>query len=212
MDLKEKIIELLKQDPKGLKAKVIAKKLQENTTRINSILYSYNQEFIINDKFVWIYSGDGSTTEIRKNENNSTRKSKRDQAPYHYYNCNPRLRFTDDCVVRSICTLMGEPWDKIMIELAEHAIETGYMLNTPENYGDYLEKHGYLRQHQPVHRDGTKMKFKEFVAKFDGHAVVHCGKGHVTYVADNAAWDVWDVSNEIVGVFWCEKSEEQKIV
>ena len=34
MDLKEKIVELLKQEPNGLKAKVIAKKLQENTTRI----------------------------------------------------------------------------------------------------------------------------------------------------------------------------------
>ena len=174
MDLKEKIVELLVQNPEGLKAKVIARMLQETATKINSILYGYNQEFKINKDFVWIYSGDGTTTEIRKNEKKSTRKSKRDQYPYHYYNCNPQLRFTDDCVVRSICSLMGEPWDKIMIELAEHAIETGYMLNTPENYGDYLEKHGYLRQHQPVHRDGTKMKFKEFVTKFHGHAVVHC--------------------------------------
>ena len=85
------------------------------------------------------------------------------------------------------------------------------MLNTPENYGDYLEEKGFVKQKQPIHSDGTKMKFREFVTKFDGHAVVHCGKGHVTYVADNSAWDVWDVSNEIVGVYWCDADEIQKI-
>ena len=126
---------------------------------------------------------------------------------YHYYNCNPKMRFTDDCVVRAICSSTGMEWDETMRELAESAIETGYMLNTPENYGPYLEARGYVKQKQPVHSDGKKMHFKEFVKIFDGHAVCHCGNGHVTYVADNAVWDVWDVSDQIVGNYWVHREE-----
>ena len=125
---------------------------------------------------------------------------------YRYYNCNPLRRFTDDCVVRAVSSSTGMEWDETMRELAESAIKTGYMLNTPENYGRYLEERGYVKQKQPVHKDGTKVKFHEFVKVFDGHAVAHCGRGHVTYVADNYVWDIWDVSDEIVGNYWvCEE-------
>lgn len=133
-------------------------------------------------------------------------KKKIETKAYHYYNCNPKLRWTDDCVIRAICSSTGMEWDETMRELAEHAIETGYMLNTPENYGHYLEERGYVKQKQPTHKDGTKVKFKDFVKMFDGHAVCHCGKGHVTYVADNHVWDIWDVSEQIVGNYWvCEE-------
>lgn len=126
---------------------------------------------------------------------------------YHYYNCNHKGRRTDDCVIRAISSSTGDSWEDTITELTQHAIETGYMIHTPECYGSYLENLGYVKQKQPIHKDKTKMKFKEFVRLFDGHAVAHCGKGHVTYVADNAAWDIWDVSDEIVGNYWVHKSE-----
>ena len=133
-------------------------------------------------------------------------KKKIEGKVYRYYNCNPKMRWTDDCVVRAVSSSTGMAWDETMRALAESAIETGYMLNTPENYGKYLEDRGYVKQKQPLHKDGRKVKFKEFVKVFDGHAVCHCGKGHVTYVADNAVWDIWDVSEQIVGNYWvCEE-------
>lgn len=131
---------------------------------------------------------------------------------YHYYNCNPKMRFTDDCVVRAICSSTGMEWDETMRELAENAIKTGYMLNTPENYGQYLEERGYVKQKQPLYKDGRKVRFKEFVKIFDGHAVCHCGKGHVTYVADNAVWDIWDVSDQIVGNYWVHEEEASLVM
>jgi len=132
---------------------------------------------------------------------------KNETKAYRYYNCNPKMRWTDDCTVRAISSSTGMAWDETMRELAESAIKTGYMLNTPENYGKYLEDRGYVKQKQPVHKDGTKVKFHEFVKKFDGHAVCHCGRGHVTYVADNHVWDIWDVSDEIGGNYWICKEE-----
>lgn len=131
---------------------------------------------------------------------------------YHYYNCNPKMRFTDDCVVRAICSSTGMEWDETMRELAENAIKTGYMLNTPENYGQYLEERGYVKQKQPLYKDGRKVRFKEFVKIFNGHAVCHCGKGHVTYVADNAVWDIWDVSDQIVGNYWVHEEEASLVM
>lgn len=128
---------------------------------------------------------------------------------YHYYNCNPNRRLTDDCVIRAICSSTGESWEQTLRELTECAIKTGYMLNTPECYGKYLEDKGYVKQKQPINKDGTKIRFKDFVKRFDGHAIAHCGKGHVTYVADNAAWDIWDVSDEVVGNYWVHKAELQ---
>lgn len=126
---------------------------------------------------------------------------------YHYYNCNIRRKITDDCVIRAICSSTGDSWDKTIRELTEYAIKTGYMLTTPECYGKYLEDRGYIKQKQPMHKNGTKIRFKEFTKKFDGHAIAHCGKGHITYVADNSTWDIWDVSDEIVGNYWVHKVE-----
>ena len=128
---------------------------------------------------------------------------------YHYYNCNPKHKLTDDCVIRAICSSTGDEWEEVIRELVNWSIKTGYMLNTPDCYGKYLESIGYVKQKQPVHKNGSKYRFSEFVKKYDGHAICHCGKNHVTYVADNSTWDIWDVSDEIVGVFWVNKVEEK---
>ncbi len=136
------------------------------------------------------------------NKNNS-----QTQAIYHYYNCNPHRKITDDCVIRAICSSTGESWEKTLRDLTEYCIKVGYMLNTPQCYGKYLEERGYVKQKQPVHKDGKKMRFREFVQIFDGHAIAHCGCGHITYVADNATWDIWDVSDEVVGNYWVHKAE-----
>ena len=204
-EIKQKIIKALDDHPDGIRAKKIAKIINEEDTRkINSILYSFSKEFEIDDDYKW-KRRDKSYVEFEDEEDSASPLKNKSGKVFHYYNCNPQDRFTDDCVVRAVCTLMSIPWDVAMIELANSAIETGYMLNTPENYGQYLEYRGYKRHKQPTNNDGTKLKFKDFVKRFNGRAVVNCGKGHVTYVENNSAWDVWDVSNEIVGVYWSKE-------
>ena len=126
---------------------------------------------------------------------------------YHYYNCNPHRKLTDDCVIRAISSSTGDSWEKTLRDLTECCIKTGYMLNTPECYGEYLKELGYVKQKQPICKDGKKMRFKEFVKIFDGHAIANCGKNHITYVADNSTWDVWNVSDEVVGNYWVHKAE-----
>ena len=139
--------------------------------------------------------------------NHKTKAQIQAQNVYYYYNCNPHHKRTDDCVVRAISASTGDSWEKTLRGLTDCCIKLGDMLHTPECYGKYLTNLGYVKQKQPSHKDGTKIRFKEFVKMFNGTAVCNCGKGHVTYVADNAAWDIWDVSDEIVGSYWVHKSE-----
>lgn len=130
-----------------------------------------------------------------------------DSIVYHYYNINPHHRLTDDCVVRAIGAALGQSWEQTIRDLTEYSIRYGHMVNTESNYAKYLKDKGWIRQKQPVYTNGRKMKFKNFVQKFDGHAVANCGENHVTLCADNCTWDIWDPSEEIVGDFWVHESE-----
>ena len=137
----------------------------------------------------------------------SRTKAELPYSAYRYYNCNPHQKLTDDCVIRAICSSTGESWEDTMMILAKWSIKTGYMFNTPECYGSYLESIGYVKQKQPSQKDGKKVRFKDFCKNFDGHAICHCGKGHMTYVADNHVWDIWNTENEVVGVYWLHEAE-----
>ena len=40
-----------------------------------------------------------------------------DTHSYHYYNANPKHRFTSDCVIRAISLATGQTWDKTHCDL-----------------------------------------------------------------------------------------------
>ena len=82
---------------------------------------------------------------------------------YHYYNCNPHHKLTDDCVIRAICSSTGDSWEDTMRALVEWSIKTGYMLNTPECYGKYLESIGYVKQNNRRKRMARNYDSRTFV-------------------------------------------------
>ena len=182
-------------------AKDIARRIGCKKTQVNSILYSCPSDFSMNN-YVWKNKTLNDTSEKIFRVENIPKKKKSDGIRYHYYNCNPQRRLTDDCVIRAISALTGDDWEDVLKSLVEVSIETGYFINTPECYSVYLERLGYKKRKQPSISGGGKVKFRDFVANYDGCAFCHCGKDHVTYVADNSTWDIWDVSDEIVGVYW----------
>lgn len=51
--LKDKIVAVLKQNPKGIKAREIAYKIGVTRTEVNSFLYSHKSEFSVNENFLW---------------------------------------------------------------------------------------------------------------------------------------------------------------
>lgn len=199
--IKRKIKKVLRNHPEGLMAKDIARRIGYTKTQVNSVLYSCPDDFSMNN-YVWKNKTTNDKSDKVFRVDTIPIKKKPDGIRYHYYNCNPHRRLTDDCVIRAISAITGDSWEDVLKALVDTSIETGYFINTPECYGVYLESLGYIKRKQPTTSDGKKVKFKDFVVNYDGHAFCHCGKGHVTYVADNSAWDIWDVSDEIVGVYW----------
>ena len=184
---------ILHEHPAGLMAKDIAKKLGVDKRSVNRVLYNYPGDFKA-DNYVW-------TTTITP-EQSLTPYSILIHKKYRYYNCNPFAKSTDDCVIRSICAAEGESWEKTFRELTEYAIRYGDMLNTPELYGRYLEDRGWKRNKQPRLANGKKVRIADFLDCFGGCAVAHAGNQHLTYIAEGSVWDIWDCSNEILGVYW----------
>lgn len=121
---------------------------------------------------------------------------------FRYYNCNPHHKTTCDCVIRAIAAGTGETWENTLKNLTRYMLQNGNMLNTPELYGQYLKDDGWVKQKQPVKANGQKMTIKEFLQTFDDCAIIHAGKGHVSYVADGKLYDIWDCSDEIIGNYW----------
>jgi hypothetical protein len=130
---------------------------------------------------------------------------------FMYYNNNPHYKRTEDCVIRAIAAGTGDSWEITLRNLTEYMIQTGYMLSTPELYGDYLEKIGWVHNDQPKYKNHKPIKIRDFVRGFNGHAIIHVGDNHVSYVADGKLWDIWNCEDEIVGEYWTPEFEDGEV-
>ena len=134
-------------------------------------------------------------------------RQKLDSTTFRYYNCNPHNKRTEDCVIRAIAAATGDSWEYVVKQLTEYMIATGEVYNTPKLYGKYLKDVGWIKQKQPINNDGTKMKLKDFAKTFNGRAIAHAGKGHITYIANGHLWDIWNCEDEIIGNYWVPEKE-----
>lgn len=128
---------------------------------------------------------------------------------YKYYNNNPLKISARDCVIRAIAAGLHKDWETVYRELTEYSIQTGYIQNTTEVYSKYLKDNGWVRQKRPNPINGKRMRLKEFAQKFSGHAIVHAGKTHLTYIADGKIFDTWNPEDSVLHSYWVPKNEVQ---
>ena len=128
---------------------------------------------------------------------------------YDYYNNNPQKKLTEDCVVRAIAAGLHKDWETVYRELTEYSIKTGYMQSARQLFGIYLADNGWVRQKRPNPINGKRMRLKEFAQKFNGHAIVHAGKTHLTYIADGKIFDTWNPEDSVLNSYWIPKNEVQ---
>jgi hypothetical protein len=126
---------------------------------------------------------------------------------FRYYNCNPHHKHTDDCVIRAIATGTQKSWQEVLRDLTEYSINTGFIYNTPELYSQYLSDLGWVKQKQPKQTNGKMVRVKDFIKNFKGYAIIHAGKGHVSFVSDGKVYDIWNCEDEVVGSYWIQKGE-----
>lgn len=124
---------------------------------------------------------------------------------FHFYNANPRNRYTGDCWLRAVCTGLNEPYNDVLKEMVEIQIETGYELSCKEAVAIYLERKGWTRHKQPRKPDGTKYTGSQFCIRLtekDTRYIANIGGHHMVAIVDRKVNDIWDSTDGCIGVYW----------
>lgn len=115
-----------------------------------------------------------------------------DHEHFTYYNANPHNRITTDCVIRALATALEIPYNQVVMDMAELQCKTGFDPSTPSTYTKYLDQHGWTKQPQPKHLDGTKFTVREFVDAHPTGTYLINMAGHVSTLKDGKILDIWD--------------------
>ena len=138
---------------------------------------------------------------------------------FHFFNANPKGRYTTDCVIRALSAAMDKPYNEIVMELAKLQCETGCDRSEKEAYGKYLESYGWKKMKQPKKSNGTKYTGEAFCKKMTrenpngeiGNIVAHIGGHHlvcikpITTIRDKLrykVYDTWDSTQGCIGNYW----------
>ena len=124
---------------------------------------------------------------------------------FRYYNSNPNKNKTSDCVVRSISTALNKSWEDVLKELTEYALKHKHFPNCQEIYEIYLKDNKWKKHNAPHKRNGDVYLLGEWLKKFGDEAIVTIDDDHLTYVNNHIVYDIWNCTENEVGVFWTEK-------
>ena len=138
-----------------------------------------------------------------------------DTNTFHFYNANPKNKYTNDCVIRAISTALEQSWEQTIKELTELGIKYGYVYDDTKCYERYLKSKGWVKHKQPRKNDNTKYTGKEFCKILDedilavGKSVIaHIGGHHIVCIKEtedygfHKIYDTWDSTDGCIGNFW----------
>lgn len=139
-----------------------------------------------------------------------------DTKTFHFFNANPKGRYTTDCVIRAISTAADIPYKTVVMEMAEMQCETGYDMSENKLIDMYLSSKGYVKYKQPRKWDGRKytgaefcsvIRHKEFV---DGivlanKIIANIGGHHICAIMDGKVWDTWNSTGGCIGNYWVKE-------
>lgn len=146
-----------------------------------------------------------------------TREEKyKDTDTFHFYNANPKGRYTTDCVIRAITKATGKDYCDVVMEMAKLQCEVGYDDGDKKAIELYLAKNGWAKQKQPRKRDNAKYTGAEFCKKltrehFEGNVIANIGGHHIVCIAvqfhKHKVFDTWDSTNKSIGNYWIKKGD-----
>lgn len=124
---------------------------------------------------------------------------------FRYYNNNPNKYKTSDCVVRAISVAVDKTWEDVLQDLTAYSVKYKYFLNCQELYEIYLRDLKWKKHKVPHKKNGSKYTLSEWLKKFNGVAIVTIDDDHLTYVEDHIVYDIWNCTDNEVGVFWTKE-------
>lgn len=132
-----------------------------------------------------------------------------DTKTFHFYNANPKGKFTTDCTIRAICTALEIPYEQVVMEMAKMECETGYNRSSNEGINQYLESKGWVKNKQPRKDDNTKYTGKEFCEEVQTHRhwydpaiIANIGGGHIVAIMFGQVYDTWNSTDGCIGNYW----------
>jgi hypothetical protein len=124
---------------------------------------------------------------------------------FRYYNNNPNKYRTGDCVVRAISTALDKSWGDVLQDLTSYALKYKYFINCQELYEIYLKDHKWKKHKAPSKRNGDVYSLGDWLKTFGGEAIVTIDDDHLTYVNHHIVYDIWNCTDNEVGIFWTKK-------
>lgn len=144
---------------------------------------------------------------------------------FHYFNANPKNRYTGDCRIRALATATGLDYNLIVMMLAIVQIETGYDQCANQGISILMERLGWTKMPQPRKKNGKKYTGKEFCEvqqkwlqdkanhgnEWDDGIVItprifcNIGGNHEVAIIDGKVWDTWDSTDGCIGNYWIKE-------
>ena len=133
-----------------------------------------------------------------------------DTDTFHYYNANPHNKFSGDCVIRAVCTVLEQTWEQTLKEMCDIGIKYGYVPSDDKVIARYMESKGWYKLRQPRKSDNTKYTGKEFCKQFPNITSVYrkdrilanIGGHHIVAIVNGKINDIWDSTDGCIGNFW----------
>lgn len=129
---------------------------------------------------------------------------------YCYYNPNPSLKLTEDCVIRAIAKVTGEEWEAVYTKLAAYGFNMHDMPSSNRVWGRFLLDNGYKRYIVPDTCESGECYTVEAFSRDnpEGAFIVATGNNtHVVAVVDGSHFDTWDSGNEVPTYYWKKEGE-----
>ena len=135
---------------------------------------------------------------------------------FRYHNVNPKGKITSDCVYRAISNAMNIQYEQVAREMTEMQIDTGWDTGENRLINKYITSKGWVKHNQPYRYDEydckkkyTGKEFVDYLKKLHGsktdvfsRVIMSIGSEHLSCIVDDKIEDIWNCSNNCVGIWW----------
>ena len=128
---------------------------------------------------------------------------------FKYWNNNPKNRITGDCVIRAISLATNNNYNNVLTDLYNIQLNTGYALNSKKAIDILMKDYGWIKMKQERKVNNKKYTGKEFcelIAKQYKSYVISIGGHHISCIKNKQIYDIFDCSDDCVGVYYVEKN------
>jgi len=151
--------------------------------------------FIILVCFIFFWWFDGIISKIKKRriKKAAVKPLPGNSMTWKYFNANPHMRNTGDCVIRGLSILLSEDWDSIYDSLSDIGFEIKEVLSSSGVFRKHLTDLGYKRIMV------NNVKFKDI--KHNGSMLIEQGE-HVVYSDGEFIYDTFNSEDYYATSYW----------